>query len=57
MERKNEQPQVVRPHSEAEERQKEKRIGEDGKSGKAGRVDHKGGAATSNKATGGKGAR
>ncbi len=44
------------PQTGSQVRQQLKREGPNG-SGKAGRVDHKGGAGTSNKARGGKGAR
>lgn len=57
MTQEREQPFEEGPRTENEARQKEKRVGPDGSPGKAGRIDHKGGAATSNKATGGKGAR
>lgn len=57
MSRKEEQPRILGPHTEDDERQKEKREGPEGAPGKAGRIDHKGGAGTSNKATGGKNAR
>lgn len=56
---------IIEPHTKDQERQKEKRtkdkhigpLAKRGSAGKAGRVEHKGGAGTSNKATGGKGAR
>jgi len=56
---------IIGPHTKDEDRQKAKRtkqkhigpLGKRGSAGKAGRIDHKGGAGTSNKATGGKGAR
>ena len=51
------QPRILKPHTKDDERQQAKREGPDGKPGKAGRIAHKGGAGTSNKATGGKGAR
>ena len=44
------------PNTGAQVRQEAKRTGPDG-SGKPGRVTHKGGSPTSNKATGGKNAR
>ncbi|MDB5264770.1 MAG: hypothetical protein JWN64_341 [Parcubacteria group bacterium] len=47
---------ILGPHTKDDERQKAKREGPNGKPG-AGRIDHKGGAGSSNKATGGKGAR
>lgn len=45
---------VLGPHVHDDRRQQRKRTGKDGKPGKAGRIAHKGGAGTSNKATGGK---
>ena len=45
------------PHTHKKEREQEKRTGPDGRPGKAGRVQGKGKAGTSHKATGGKGAR
>ncbi len=57
MARTQEQPRILTPHVKDDERQQKKREGKDGHPGKAGRIEHKGGAGTSNKATGGKGAR
>jgi len=54
---KTEQPHIVEPHVKDEQRQQAKRIGPDGKPGKAGKVEHKGGAGTSHKESGGKNAR
>jgi len=48
---------ILGPHTKDDERQKAKRQGPNGKPGKAGRIAGKGGAGSSNKATGGKGAR
>ncbi len=48
---------MLEPHVRDDKRQQKKRTGKDGKPGKAGRIAHKGGAGTSNKATGGKGAK
>ncbi|HEX8591248.1 MAG TPA: hypothetical protein VF696_00650 [Candidatus Paceibacterota bacterium] len=45
------------PHTEAKLRQQKKREGPDGKPGKAGKVQGKGKAGTSHRATGGKRAR
>lgn len=45
------------PHTDKKLREKNKREGENGMPGKAGRVKGKGGAPTSKKAEGGKGAR
>lgn len=55
---KNSNPQTYQfPHTFKKLREIEKRTGPDGVGGKAGRVQGKGGAATSHKATGGKNAR
>ena len=51
-----EQSHIVEPHTKEEQRQIAKRQGKEG-SGKAGRVQHKGGASTSHKEKGGKMAR
>jgi hypothetical protein len=56
--------EIIPSHTKDFERQKIKRtkkkhtgpLGKRGAAGKAGRIAHKGGASTSNKATGGKGA-
>jgi hypothetical protein len=56
---------IISPHVKDDDRQKEKRLkkkhtgplSKRGSAGKAGRIEHKGGAGTSNKATGGKNAR
>ncbi len=56
-ERTGEQPHIVEPHVKDEQRQMEKREGPEGKPGKAGKVEHKGGAGTSHKESGGKMAR
>jgi hypothetical protein len=53
----SEQPHIVEPHVKEEQRQQEKRQGKDGKPGKAGKIQHKGGASTSHKESGGKKAR
>ena len=45
------------PHTHKKAREQNKRVGPDGKPGKAGRVQGKGGASTSHKETGGKNAR
>lgn len=45
------------PHTERKLRQQKKREGANGHPGKAGRLEGKGGAATSHRATGGKRAR
>lgn len=50
----SEQPHIVEPHVKEEKRQQEKRVGPGGKPGKAGKIQHKGGASTSHKERGGK---
>lgn len=47
---------ILGPHTKSDERQQKKRQGPNGKPG-AGRIAQKGKAGSSNKATGGKGAR
>jgi hypothetical protein len=56
-EKQTEQPHIVESHVKAEHRQQEKRTGENGHPGKAGKIRHKGGASTSHKESGGKMAR
>lgn len=51
------QDHIVEPHVKEEQRQQAKREGPDGKPGAAGKVQHKGGASTSHKESGGKMAR
>jgi hypothetical protein len=55
--RETEQPHIVESHVKSEHRQQEKRTGKDGRPGKAGKIEHKGGASTSHKESGGKMAR
>jgi hypothetical protein len=54
--RETEQPHIVESHVKAEHRQRQMREGKE-HNGKAGKVQHKGGASTSHKESGGKMAR